>query len=718
MVALKNQNAPHDSRPLFEMKYWDAQEVGCWLLSNGGFFVELVQKFHHNTIDGALLLKLKEKVLMDEYGLSFYEAAIFLDRLANDKSVVKEEVNHIAKVDLERCDSKEEGVPSIVHEWSYEEVCLWLLSTGGEKLKLMNKFYSNQVNGTQLLSIAADDLTAWGYPASDVKCFLWWRDYIAQNGYCFKDSFNKLFTRPRNKISSDEPISDMDSVIDGSDAVLYNHFIVDLPMCDSDFYADEPFASDFNVKRKNTDGVDIVIGDNAKVATPHGVDIVLGGIEVKQTIGEDIVLSPVTDNDLETEGQPDIILSPVTNDDLERAIDIPRTSGKPTDGEIIHIGPAPSRYDAYAEQNLKAIREATENDELETAGNQTADVVIQINPAPSQYDLHAEQNFKDLRGTCREQTEPGSLQSIAPNDQKQPIYQIDEVNHVQLADFPSQSQQQFTGSHIRIRHPHESKKQLQIHLDPNIQNAFTQLFQNESQQLFQIHRIVPAQFPLSIFRLLKGKDQEQPQEQIQNNTALRVIREKSQDESQTQTPSLQSLEIQTAQMIQPENREKYQLLRDSQILDREKQVVQSIQPLKKDIQKLQNIEMQVKSDQKTPFEFDRSQCHFRPIKLSLKTNDFIHEKQAQDHDPQIFQQIQTVPNSSRQVQFLFSQEVVAQVYLQSVLLMEQNYKKVQNQIEVTVGVLIFIAYAAATSDHKKSFSSPEGFGCGEMILVA
>lgn len=116
--------------------------------------------------------------------------------------------------------------------------------------------------------------------------------------------------------------------------------------------------------------------------------------------------------------------------------------------------------------------------------------------------------------------------------------------------------------------PAEPKKQLQIHLDPSIQNAFTQLFQvsfteevlkyvfrseNESQQLFQIHRIVPAQFPLSIFRLLKGvapnwnglyalwfeKDLEQPQEQIQNNTDLRVIREKSQDESQTQTPSLQ-----------------------------------------------------------------------------------------------------------------------------------------------------------------------------------
>ena len=40
-------------------------------------------------------------------------------------------------------------------------------------------------------------------------------------------------------------------------------------------------------------------------------------------------------------------------------------------------------------------------------------------------------------------------------------------------------------------------------------------------------------------RLGSAKDQEQPQEQIQNNTALRVIREKSQDESQTQTPSLQ-----------------------------------------------------------------------------------------------------------------------------------------------------------------------------------
>lgn len=36
------------------------------------------------------------------------------------------------------------------------------------------------------------------------------------------------------------------------------------------------------------------------------------------------------------------------------AIDKLRTAVKPTDGEIIHISSAPSRYDTYAEQNLVA----------------------------------------------------------------------------------------------------------------------------------------------------------------------------------------------------------------------------------------------------------------------------------------------------------------------------------------------------------------------------
>lgn len=880
------KNAPQgalafvEERPLLEMEYWDKQLVGCWLLSNGGFFVDLVEKFHHNTINGALMLKLKESVLMREYGLSIHEAGIFLDRLANDKTVVKEEVNHIAKVDLARCDSKEEGVQSIVHEWSYEEVCLWLLSTGGEKLKLMNKFYGNQVNGTQLLLITADDLTAWGYPASDVKCFLWWRDYIAQNGYCFKDSFNKLFTRPRNKVSRDEPISDMDSVTDGSDTIPDNDSIISIDSndtYDSDSYADELVVSGFNGKPKDTDGVDIVIGGKANVRTPRDVDIVLGGMEEKRTGREDIVIGGIK-VDIPTKGQPDIVLSPVVNNDL-CATDKPKTSGNATDGEIIQISPAPSRYDSYVEQNLKAIREAIAVDEHETAGKQTAGVIIQLSPAPSRHDLYAEQNLKAIREANHEtpgeiqdqiQAEPGSPRSVHSNDQKQQTFQDeqiavqkrqkeqnelqkqiesvqkipnvirayrkqqnyridnqDESQNVDLSSPTRQEQNEFQKQIESVqkipnvirahrkqqiyRIDSQDKSQnvqpesdcqfnVQIHEDllPNIQTAIAQLSQNltrirnptESKQLLQNHHQIPKRFDVQIQQDLQPniqtaavqlsqnlirsrnrtglkqllqnnyqiKDQVQFQDDIRNDAILQIPEEKSQDESQmqlkhipqgqlmrntqkqaqledrfqsqieqNQTQSFQNSQMRSFQSIQPQYREKYQISRDRQILDREKQSVQSIQPvLEKDRQEifrsstdLQESQMRIfQMTSAQPFELDRLQLNFRPMQLFLQTNDFSQEEQARDHDQLLmFQQIQMSPQQ-KQSQLMNSQELVAQVYLQSVFLMEQNYTNIQNQVEGTVWILIFIAYAAATSDQKESAPTLDGFGCVEMVLIA
>jgi len=820
------ENNPVEERPLLEMEYWDKQLVGCWLLSNGGFFVDLVEKFHHNTIDGALMLKLKESDLMREYGLSFHEAEIFLDRLANDKTVVKEEVNHIAKVDLERCDSKEEGVKSIVHEWSYEEVCLWLLSTGGEKLKLMNKFYGNQVNGTQLLLITADDLTAWGYPTSDVKCFLWWRDYIAQNGYCFKDSFNKLFTRPRNKVSRDEPISDMDSVTDGSDTIPDNDSIISIDSndtYDSDSYADELVVSGFNGKPEDTDGVDIVIGGKANMRTPHHVDIVLGGMEEKQTGREDIVIGGIK-VDVPTKWQPDIVLSPVVNNDL-CATDKPKTSGNATDGEIIQISPVPSRYDSYAKQNLIAIREAIAVDEDEIAGKKTAGVIIQLSPAPSRYDLYAERNLKAIREANHDtpgeipdqiQAEPGSPRSVQSNDQKQQTFQDEQIAVEKRQKKQNELQKQIK-SVQKIPNVIRAHRKQQIYridsedLLPSIQSSIAQLSQNltrmrnatESKQLLQNHHQIPKRFDVQIQQhlqpniqtaavqlsqnlirsrnrtglkqLFQNHHQIKHQLQFQDNIRNDAILEKSQDESQmqpkhipqgqlmrntqkqaqledrfqsqieqNQTQNFQNSQMRSFQSIQPQYREKYQTSRDRQILDREKQSVQSIQPvLEKDRQEifrpstdlqesqmrtfqmtqqknsLQDVEMQMTNDQNAQrFELDRLQLKFRPMQLFLQTNDFSQEEQARDHDQLLmFQQIQ-MSQQQKQSQLMNLQELVAQVYLQSVLLMEQNYTNIQNQVEGTVWILIFIAYAAATSDQKESSPTLDGFRGVEMVLVA
>lgn len=293
------------------------------------------------------------------------------------------------KVHLERCNSRQEGVTSTVHEWSYEEVCLWLLSTGGEKLKLINKFYHNQVNGTQLLAMTADDLVAWGYDnLADVKCLLWWRDYIAVNGYCFKESFNKLFTRPRNGNKIDEAFSDTNSVADGSDTSSSDAASVasiDDGYDDSDSSYADSVVSAFDVKRMETDGVDIVIGDSREDET-KGVDIIIGGSAENST----------------SRG-PDIIIG---GREIAAKAEIINVS-KETDGEIIHLSAAPSRFDVYVEENLKAIREISQ----ETPGE---DIQLpKIEPGSPRH----RRSRSDVRNH---------------EDQKQPSPDIQDIQHDQV----------------------------------------------------------------------------------------------------------------------------------------------------------------------------------------------------------------------------------------------------------------------------------------------
>eukprot|EP00493_Phyllostaurus_siculus_P023262 UN23597 len=199
------------------------------------------------------------------------------------------------------------------------------------------------------------------------------------------------------------------------------------------------------------------------------------------------------------------------------------------------------------------MREAIAIDEHETAGKQTAGVIIQINPAPSRYDLYAEQNLKAIReanhetpGEIQDQTqaEPGSPKSVRSNDQKQQtypdeqnelqkqiesvqkipnlirahrqqqIYQIDNQDESQNADLSSRPQENFTqlpGNISPRKQPAEFQKQprsdcqfnVQIHEDllPNIQTAVVQLSQNliqirnpsDSKQFLQKNYQIPSE---------------------------------------------------------------------------------------------------------------------------------------------------------------------------------------------------------------------------------
>merc|ERR1719394_1119025 len=105
----------------------------------------------------------------------------------------------------------------------------------------------------------------------------------------------------------------MDSVTDGSDTIPDNDSIISIDS--NDTYDSDSYA----------DGVDIVLGGKANMRTPHHVDIVLGGMEEKQTGREDIVIGGIKVN-VPTKWQPDIVLSPVVNNDL-CATDKPKTSG-------------------------------------------------------------------------------------------------------------------------------------------------------------------------------------------------------------------------------------------------------------------------------------------------------------------------------------------------------------------------------------------------------
>merc|ERR1719336_804512 len=265
-------------RPLQEMELWDKQEVGCWLMTIGGFCVPMVEKCYNNNIDGHLLVKLlgNEATLVHEYGLNKHQASIFLDYLMEDNNEVKKEVNLCNKVDFARCDSKQEGVTSIVREWTYEHVCLWLLATGGQKLSMLHAFFRNQVNGIHLLELTADQLEAWGYPSCDVDSFLKRRDEIKDNGFCFKESFNKLFVRRRRSVfAREEPERDMDSVsLDGSDTAS---------LSEADSF--EPYASSelldpchYDEKRMETDDGVVVIGDiRQDESDSEGMDDIMTG---------------------------------------------------------------------------------------------------------------------------------------------------------------------------------------------------------------------------------------------------------------------------------------------------------------------------------------------------------------------------------------------------------------------------------------------------------
>jgi len=477
-------------RSLQEMELWDKQEVGCWLMTIGGFCVPMVEKCYNNNIDGHLLVKLlkNEATLVHEYGLSKHQASIFVDYLMADKHEVKKEVNLCNKVELARCDSKREGVTSIVQEWTYEHVCLWLLATGGQKLSMLDAFYRNQVNGSHLLELTPDQLKAWGYPMCDVDSLFKRRDEIKDNGFCFKESFNKLFVRRRRIVSArEEPERDMDSVsLDGSDTSS---------LCEADSF--EPYVS--NESLDPCHYIDESVSfDEKRIETEDGI-VVVGDIRRDESDSEDIDDAIAYVGDLRGDEsltaaeniEKDVdIIEPNQRvvydqkfDDLDEANE---TDGvyiaigdglikdKETGGEIISLSPISIPHiDERNQRILKIVRQAEDaktsdgvarNSSQSNVGEETKGEFISLSPVSVPHiDNKNQRIMKIVREAEHAQTPDGEIQEFSQSEKQNAIHTAQKIpsafkNRTQLQPGECTDLQKQNSSVQKIPQAYRSQK--------------------------------------------------------------------------------------------------------------------------------------------------------------------------------------------------------------------------------------------------------------------
>jgi len=359
------------------LEQWDELDVGCWLLSNGGFFVRLVEPFRYNTIDGSLLYKMNEQTLRTLYKLNHHECEIFLRRLREVIGFRKEIL--ASQVEFRFCDGKNQASVSDVGNWDYEEVCMWLLRTGGSKLKLIEKFYLNQVNGAELLSLTKDDLSAYGFPECDQKSFLLRRQNIAENGFNFKESWNKLFVRPMGdeRIGLEGHISETHSSAlssESSEADLSSSPEL-LPLSPESLLSfsfnehsiSEEIAESSNdllpvlkdVPEFGTERPDIVLGavkNAADVVTDRNASFSTN--ERRTTDGPDIILGSIKMSESElVKAQPDGETEFSDVDLKDTSTDVvlyePRGAGRETDGVDIVLGPISMNESVIGEKEFE-----------------------------------------------------------------------------------------------------------------------------------------------------------------------------------------------------------------------------------------------------------------------------------------------------------------------------------------------------------------------------